>query len=200
MTDAVDEIALLQAWRDGDARAGSALVASLFPLVFRFFASKLDRAAEDLAQQTFETCVGSRERIPAHAGLRAWVISVARHHLLHELRRRARHELRFDPLETTVAGLLGSPSAAVAVHEHQQRVMQALRTLPIDFQAALELYYWEDMDVAQIAFALGVEPGTVRSRLFRGRRQLARALALPEDDDDQTEASLRAGRSDRTSI
>jgi RNA polymerase sigma-70 factor (ECF subfamily) len=104
--------------------------------------------------------------------------------------------VRFDPLETTVGGVLGSPSAHVAAHEHQQRVTHALRTLPIDFQATLELYYWEDMDVAQIAFALGVEPGTVRSRLFRGRQQLARALALPEDDDGQTEASLRAGRHD----
>lgn len=189
-----DEVALLDAWRGGDPEAGQTLVTALFPMVYRFFASKLDRGIEDLAQQTLETCVASRERMPQHAGLRPWVISVARNHLLHELRRRSRHDARVDPIETTMQGALNSPSAVVAHAEHRHELLQSLRQIPIDFQTTLELYYWEDMNVAEIACALGVEPGTIRSRLFRARRLLERQLAALGTDTDGLafEARMRA--------
>ncbi|MBK8235776.1 MAG: sigma-70 family RNA polymerase sigma factor [Deltaproteobacteria bacterium] len=193
------EVELLEAWRAGDAEAGNALVVTLFPMVYRFFASKLDRGLEDLAQQTFETCVHSRDQIPAHGGLRAWVISVARNQLLHELRRRHRHDARFDPIETTVRGALGSPSALVAERESAAGIRVAMQSIPIDFQTTLELYYVEEMDVAEIAFATGVPPGTVRSRLHRGRRLLAEELrsvgiARGIDDDGSLAARIRATR------
>jgi RNA polymerase sigma-70 factor (ECF subfamily) len=176
MTDETDEIELLRAWRAGDAAAGNALVVRLFPMVFRFFASKLEHNVEDLAQRTFETCVASRERIPDGASLRAWVLGVARNHLLHHLRGKLRKDDRIDPLESAVFALEGSPSAVVIAEDEHKLLVRALQRIPIDFQITLELFYWEEMSVAEAAHVLGVEEGTVRSRLTRARALLERSI------------------------
>jgi RNA polymerase sigma-70 factor (ECF subfamily) len=186
------DLDLLTAWRAGDASAGNTLLVRLFPMVYRFFASKLDRGIDDLAQRTFETCVASRERIPAHAGLRAWVLGVARNHLLHELRSRMRHDDRLQPLEVTVEGIVGSPSALVAERDEQRILVHALRRIPIDFQITLELFYWEDMSVAEAAFVLGVEEGTVRSRLTRARKLLEQRIEQAASRPELGESTIRS--------
>ena len=50
--------------------------------------------------------------------------------------------------------------------------MHELQALPVDFQIAIELHYWEEMSVTEIATVLEVAPGTVKSRLHRGRELL----------------------------
>ena len=60
-------------------------------------------------------------------------------------------------------------------------MLHALRKLPLDFQIAVELHYWEDMPLADIAEVLRISVGTVKSRIHRAKRQLARHLAELED-------------------
>lgn len=68
--------------------------------------------------------------------------------------------------------------------------MQALRTIPLDIQVTLELFYWEDMSVAELAQILEVPPGTVKSRLHRGRQLLREAMEQIAITPDE-EASVR---------
>lgn len=49
---------------------------------------------------------------------------------------------------------------------------EELKKLPKKYGAVLHLFYWEDMTVEEIAELLGLRPGTVRSRLSRGREKL----------------------------
>ena len=51
--DQKTDFELLEAWREGDQRAGKELFARHFDSIYRFFRSKVDDAAEDLTQQTF---------------------------------------------------------------------------------------------------------------------------------------------------
>lgn len=192
MSQDVHDLRLLRAWQAGDERAGNTLLIRLFPMVYRFFASKLDRGVEDLAQRTFETCVASKERIPEHGGLRVWVLRVARNHLLHELRARMRHEQRLEPLETSIADIVESPSGFVAALDEQRILAHALRCLPLDFQITLELYYWEELSVREIAIVLGVEAGTVRSRLHRGRQLLERGAMRAEKPSLVRQSTMRS--------
>jgi len=55
----------------------------------------------------------------------------------------------------------------------------ALATLPTDFRVAVVLRDLADLDYAQIAEVLDIPPGTVRSRIARGRVLLAAALGNP---------------------
>ena len=53
---------------------------------------------------------------------------------------------------------------------------RAIRTLPPEQQAAIALFYLEDMSVAEVAVALDVPAGTVKTRLMHARRKLRGAL------------------------
>ena len=56
-------------------------------------------------------------------------------------------------------------------------VQDAIRSLPEDFRAALVLCDVVGLDYAEIGASLDIPPGTVRSRIHRGRAQLRKALA-----------------------
>ncbi|MEZ4401427.1 MAG: sigma-70 family RNA polymerase sigma factor [Kofleriaceae bacterium] len=189
-----DDWALLEAWRAGDAAAGNQLVAAHFPAVSRFFRGKLGDDIEDLLQQTFLACVEARDRI-AGASFRSYLFSVATRRLFDHLR--ARYKAAGDrPFsELSLADLGTTPSEHVARNQRAAMLQAALRQLPLDAQLVLELAYWEGLSGAEIAVALDVEPGTVRSRLSRARDSLRAAVqtlggdvenlfgARPEADD-----------------
>jgi RNA polymerase sigma-70 factor (ECF subfamily) len=61
----------------------------------------------------------------------------------------------------------------------------ALALLPQDFRAAVVLRDLCDLDYAEIARVLGIPPGTVRSRIARGRGQLADLLGNPTEQQDR---------------
>jgi RNA polymerase sigma-70 factor (ECF subfamily) len=169
----VDEFALLNAWRSGDAESGTQLLRRYTDTVYHFFLTKTDGAsAEELTQATFEACTRQRDRICEQGSIRAYLLGIARKKLLQHHDEWRRRGMRRQSLEGSVAGMLTSPSVALARSERQRIVLAALQALPIDFQIAIELHYWEDMSVAEIARVLEVAPGTVKSRLHRGRELL----------------------------
>jgi DNA-directed RNA polymerase specialized sigma24 family protein len=68
--------------------------------------------------------------------------------------------------------------------------MAAMRTIPLDSQIALELFYWEDLGVAEMAAVLAVPVGTVKSRLHRARTQLRAQLAVVGQGDADLDRTL----------
>jgi len=79
----------------------------------------------------------------------------------------------------------------VARRREHQLLLTALRAIPLDLQVALELYYWEQLDGAELAEVLGIPEGTARSRLRRAREAIAEKIAELEGDADPGAASLR---------
>jgi RNA polymerase sigma-70 factor (ECF subfamily) len=84
-----------------------------------------------------------------------------------------------DPAERAVA--------AADAGARWTRVMDAIRTLPEAERQVLLLFAWEELSYDEIALALGVPVGTVRSRLSRGRARLA---ALTQGPDTITDVPL----------
>jgi RNA polymerase sigma-70 factor (ECF subfamily) len=79
---------------------------------------------------------------------------------------------------TSVADLgVASPSRIVGTRQEQRLLLQALRKLPIDMQVALELFYWEELTVFEIADVLETPVGTIKSRLQRARSRLDQLIA-----------------------
>jgi RNA polymerase sigma-70 factor, ECF subfamily len=81
--------------------------------------------------------------------------------------------------KTDEAGLQGpdsDPASAVMDRLDADRVGEALDALPEEYRAVATLYFVDDFSYQQIAEVLGCPVGTVRSRLYRGRRMLQKAL------------------------
>lgn len=178
MTPGPSDFDLLAAWRDGDEAAGRELFARYFDAVYRFFRNKVDDAAEDLTQQTFMGLVQGRDKFRGEASFRTYVFMIARKRLYSHLRKHDRRGGAAEYSDTSVADLgLESPSRMLAVRQEQQLLVHALRRLPIEMQLALELFYWEELSVAEIATVLETPAGTVKSRLQRARTRLDTVLA-----------------------
>jgi DNA-directed RNA polymerase specialized sigma24 family protein len=84
----------------------------------------------------------------------------------------AKHD---DLLGLTVRELTG-PSNVLAKHEEQRVLLEALRAIPLDLQIAVELFYWEQLSLLEIASVLEIPEGTVKSRLFRAKQLLRQQI------------------------
>lgn len=171
------DVQLLQAWQDGEPGAGDELFARHFHSVFRFFRSKVDDAlAEDLTQATFLGCMRGRDSLRDHGSFRTYLFVVARNELYLHFRRRGRQDKVLDFRSVSAADLATGPSSMLAAKEEQQLLLEALRLIPVDFQIAIELYYWEGLSTEELAEVQGIPAGTVRSRLTRAREQIGRRM------------------------
>lgn len=180
---------LLAAWRDGNAKSGNVLFDRYFDVLFRFFRNKVQDGAEDLVQQTFLALVRSRDRFRGDSSFRTYLFTAARSKLYSYLERRGRDGI-IDYGVTSCADLGISPSGAVGREEQHKHLLLALRRLPIEMQVALELYYWEELGVAEIGEVLETPVGTVKSRLQRARTRLDEIIIQLSESEDLLKSTM----------
>lgn len=180
----LDDLVLLRAWRGGDRAQGSTLFLRHVASVSRFFRTKVPQHAEDLTQKTFLALVESHTHLQDGSSFRGFLFGIARNQLLMHLRSQGRANARFDPLTRSAVESGASPARVAARQEQEQLVLSALQNLPVDYQVALELHYYEALSLAEMATVLKQPIGTVKSRLSRGRvllREKLETLAEPSD-------------------
>ncbi|NVB37967.1 sigma-70 family RNA polymerase sigma factor [Pseudenhygromyxa sp. WMMC2535] len=187
---AKSDLELLDAWREGDTRAGNELFNRHFDSVCRFFANKAPNEVDDLIQRTFLACVEGRDRYRGEASFRGYLFGVARNVLRRYYRDKRYHEARFDPLIASMHDLGPGPSLIIADKREQEILLQALRRLPMDHQITLELYYWENMSGSELAQVLDIPEGTVRGRIRRAKQLLEAALAELAESPQQLESTV----------
>jgi DNA-directed RNA polymerase specialized sigma24 family protein len=71
----------------------------------------------------------------------------------------------FDPDVSSVADLDPGPSTLLGRKHEHRLLLEGLRKIPVEHQVALELYYWEGMNAAEIAAVVGISHSAMRSRL-----------------------------------
>ena len=170
-----DDFELLDRWRGGDRTAGGALFARHFDCLCGFFVTKCERDADDLVQRTLLACVTARDRFRKRSSFRTFLFTVARHELYHHLRRGRRDGKRLDFEITSIAALITTPATRLDRDAARRKLVESLRSLPLEQQVLLELHYWEDLDVAALAEVFERTPNAIRVRLHRAREAL-RAL------------------------
>jgi RNA polymerase sigma-70 factor (ECF subfamily) len=134
-------------------------------------------AAEEIVQEAFTRASMRWARLRDYDVPEAWVRRVAMNLAVdraRSLRRQTRAMMR-----------LGPPPAVPAVSIETLALVQALGSLPVRQRQAIVLHYLADLPVAEIAEALAVPVGTVKSLLARGRRGLAAKLGEPEEVFDR---------------
>lgn len=148
-----------------------------FAVVHRVIAGRVHHDhVDDVLQRTFLAAVERRDQVFEDSGFRPYVLGIARIQLLRYYRDQQRNDRTTD-IDSGVPAVNPTPSSMLGRHEQVEQLWAALRTLSIDFQLALQLYYWEDLSTREVAQVLDVAPGTVRSRLARARAALWDALS-----------------------
>lgn len=190
-----DDNDLLERWRAGDNDAGQALFHRHFKSICRFFENKISDDIDELVQATFLACVRSRDRFQNRCSFRTYLFTIARNELYQHLRRQHQVDQRLDFGVTSLADLKVTPRTRIAEGEDRQRLLRALRRLPVEQQLLLELHYWEDMAPAELAQVFDVAHATARTRLFRARaalRELMEQLSGQPLPEHETVESLDA--------
>src|SRR5262249_42134619 len=124
-----------------------------------------------------------KDQFRQQSTFRTYLFTIARHELYHHLRRGRRDREKLDFSITSIAQLVTTPATRLARHAEQQRMLEVLRELSVEPQTLLELYYWEDMEVAALAEIFELTPNAVRVRLHRARQQLREALIARGDKE-----------------
>jgi RNA polymerase sigma-70 factor (ECF subfamily) len=169
--------ALVRRFQGGDRHAFVELMERherrVYNLAYRMLGRTED--ARDAAQDAFLSCYRNLERFRGDSSFGTWLYRIATNACYDALRKR--------PLSVSMDALTSEPPAA----DHADRavaaadVHRALQAVPPEFRSVLVLFELQDLSVGDIAEALGIPVGTVKSRLHRGRAALGRALSGTAD-------------------
>lgn len=124
--------------------------------------------AEDVAAEAFARAFARWSKLKPLPHREAWLLRVASNVAIDLFRRR--------PLQTLAAPTTGAQADPGEVVVLRASLVEALRALPKRQREAVVLRYLADLSEADVAAALGVKPGTVKSQLHRARRSLVDRL------------------------
>ena len=175
---------------DGDSGAWAELVRShhrrVYGLCYRFTGNPAD--AEDLTQDVFLKVYSNLASFDTGRGsLQVWITTMTRNLLVDNFRR-TRNQRATSSLDDgwesaeelqPVARLMASgpsPHESAAQKELAKMVQNALARVSVELREAVILRDLQDLDYKEIAQVLGIPEGTVKSRISRGRAELARLL------------------------
>lgn len=179
----------LQKFRIGDPDTFERVVRAYYERVYRLSVTLLANPtdAEDAVQDTFLRIHRKAATFRGESSLSTWIYRIAHNICLDALkgrRRRSTHSLQaYETMGRNVPDPHAGPEERAFSADESARVRAALSSLPEEYRVVLVLREVEDLSYDQIADVLKCPVGTVRSRLARGRRQLAKVLEGGVNDD-----------------
>jgi RNA polymerase sigma-70 factor (ECF subfamily) len=186
----------------GDQNAWELIVRQHWRKVFNVaykFVGKHDEA-EDLTQDIFLKIFKSLDTFDRRANFQTWLISVSRNLCIDHYRsvRKERETIDRD-VDANELAPASSDQGPVAALEQRDRVAllrRALGTLPKTLRTAVVLRDIQELSYQEIADRLRLPEGTVKSRINRGRTELARQIRKLRDEEYRPGWPLTDGRSD----
>jgi len=166
----------VEAARQGNDEAFSRLVEKfqlpVFNLCYRMLGNSGE--AEDAAQESFWRAYQSLKRYDPQRSFMTWLLSIAAHYCIDQLRKRRLVTLPMDVLpEEQAPDPAPNPESHYSQREEQQNLHKLLAKLNPPDRAAIIMRYWYDLSEDEIAEALSLSTSAVKSRLHRARRELA---------------------------
>lgn len=181
--------ALIERCLRGDDLAWQAIVGRYFRKVFNVAYKFVGRheEAEDLTQDVFFKVFKSLETFDRRANFQTWLISVSRNLCIDHYRsaRKEREAINrdIDASELTPASGEASPFAVLEQRDRVTLLHQALAGLPDALRTAVLMRDIQQLSYQEIATRLRLPDGTVKSRISRGRAELARQIKRVRGDD-----------------
>ncbi len=176
----LDDAELVELARDGDVRAYGELIERYRDVAFRtaWLITRSSADAEDAAQDAFVKAFYALDRFRTRESFRPWILRIVSNEAKNRRRSAGRREhLALRVLEERGPGdAAPSPEAAVLGAESRAALVAALDGLPERDRLVIAYRYLLELSEAETAQALGVRPGTVKSRLSRGLARLREAM------------------------
>lgn len=132
--------------------------------------------AEDATQEIFLTAYRKLGRYNIAQAFRPWLVTVARNALRTTYRLRAIWRRRSEPLIGEVLSPHRGPEGLAEERAERAQIRAAIANLPASLRDAVVLYYLHEMNVGEIAEALGLSNEAVKSRLFQARKKLRQTM------------------------
>ncbi|MEE8375041.1 MAG: sigma-70 family RNA polymerase sigma factor [Acidimicrobiia bacterium] len=176
MTKATEDAVLLARVADGDHEAFTEIMKThedrVFSVCLRILGDR--EKALDATQETFLTAFRKAHQFEGKSTFGTWVYRIAVNTCYDQLRKQKRRPAEpmlehLDPADPTAHEIV--EAAAL-----RPEIQEALASLPPEFRTAIVLSDIEGMSLPDAAQTLGVPVGTMKSRVFRGRRLLAQHL------------------------
>ena len=171
-----DEV-LISRIAGGDRLAMQVLYARHHVRVYRF-ALRLVRneaTAEDLISEVFLDIWRQAGRFEGRSAASTWMLSIARFKALSELRRRPEEELDEETAEQ-IEDHADDPETALAKKDKGSALRQCLAKLSADHREIIDLVYYHEKSVEEVAEIVGIPEATVKTRMFYARKKLAELL------------------------
>src|SRR5712692_3483609 len=185
--DAIETLS--QRCLNGDQAAWDRIVAQYWRKVFNVaykFVGRHDEA-EDLAQDIFLKVFKSLDTFDRRANFQTWLISVSRSLCIAHYRsvRKERDTINrdVDASELSPASPDEGPVAAIEQRDRVMLLRQALAALPESLRTAVLMRDIQERSYQEIADTLRLPEGTVKSRINRGRTELARQIRKLRGED-----------------
>jgi len=176
-----EEKALVERCRRGEDEAWRELVdrfgQKIYSVAYHFTLKRED--AEELAQEIFLKIFENLHRYDGGFPLVAWIVSLSRNLCIDRYRRRKREKSFRFVTDDAVAPMLRSkddPAADALKNERTKILFSALAEIPEDLAEILVLRDLDGLAYEEIGLALELPDGTVKSRLFRARTEVARKI------------------------
>jgi len=178
---ATDDKSLVERCRQGDDDAWREMVdrfgQKVFSVAYHFTLKRED--AEELAQEIFLKVFENLHRYDGSFPLVAWLVSIARNLCIDRYRRLKREKSFRHVSDDSVLPMLVSgedPAADAVKKERTKLLFWALSEIPEELSEILVLRDLDGLAYEEIGAALSLPDGTVKSRLFRARAEVARKV------------------------
>jgi RNA polymerase sigma-70 factor (ECF subfamily) len=153
---------------------------AVFSVCYRLLGERGD--AEDASQETFIRAYERLQLFDPQRPFGPWVRRVAANLCINRMQALKDHGLPFeDELENRHVPSQPSPEALAEKNEESMRIWMAIMDLPPHYRAVIELRHFQDLSYDEIAHALEIPVGVVKTHLHRARKILSKGLQ-PDDE------------------
>ena len=173
------DLALIRAIANGDKRAMHTLYMRHSVRVYRFILRLINHSslAEDLVSEVFLDVWRQAAEFRAKSQVSTWLLAIARNKALSARRRRPHERLDADAL-AMIVDPADDPATAVEKKERAEVIQRCLSGLPSIHREVLDLVYYHDNSVDEIATICAIPVGTVKTRMFHARNHLKNSLKM----------------------
>ena len=174
--DALDD-ALIARIVEGDASAMKVLYvrhnARVYRFALRFVGNR--EAAEEVTGEVFLDVWRKPENYGGRSQVSTWLLSVTRNKAMRARRRRSTERLD-DNISGTIADASDDPETAVDKNQMRSILFNCLSKLSAAHREVVDLVYYHQRTIDEVAAITGVERNTVKTRMFYARKRLAEML------------------------
>jgi RNA polymerase sigma-70 factor, ECF subfamily len=169
--------ALIGLIANGDKRAMQVLYARHNVRVYRFIVRLTGNQtlAEDLVSEVFLDVWRQAEGFESKSQVSTWLLAIARYKALSALRRRTDEHLD-DHMAETIEDTSDDPETAVNTKDRNAIVQKCLTQLSPAHREVIDLVYYHEKSVDEVAKIVGVPAATVKTRMFYARNKMADLL------------------------